>query len=166
MNKKRFLVVTLVCMLAFSLIPSYEASALNEDGSFVSTGERDTWVLKIMKDYPYYIILTGGSLQTNIDVLTATMLLAGKDTYWIGDQNVLVFAFADGRYISGGCYIVFAKNKSDADTYSTNTAKTGSSVFGPFFSGSTDTTRSAALKRIIDGTTSYRATGNKNNPWS
>jgi len=177
MNKKRFLVATLVCMLAFSLIPSYEASALDEDGFFVSTGERDTWMLGVLKDYPYYIVGTGGQLESNLRVLAELLPTPAyrKDMVWIPKEYPnekppsmdLYFVFADSPRGSGACIFLFAKDKNALDTvFAPRMANLGCSVFGPFFSGSTDTTRRAALKRIIDGTTSYRATRNEKNPWS
>jgi hypothetical protein len=171
MNKKRFFVIMLVCMLAFSLIPSYETSA----DEFASTGERDTWLLGVLKDYPYYFVATGGTLEAAFLATASILSISGKDTMWQYENQSdykppfmqMGFVFADGRYAQGGCSFYFTKDKNAADTvFIPNLARAGCSVFGPFFSGSTDATRRAALKRIIDGTTSYRATRNEKNPWS
>jgi len=60
----------------------YDTSGIDEDGYFISTGARDTWLLGVLKDYPYYSVGTGGQIDLGFQLQGALFPLWGKEMTW------------------------------------------------------------------------------------
>jgi hypothetical protein len=55
-----------VLALILGLAATPAVFTLDEGGFFETTAERDAWILETLREYPYYVVATGGGLSKSL----------------------------------------------------------------------------------------------------
>jgi hypothetical protein len=149
-----------VLLLILGLVQVQQASALDNNGFFVSPSERDVWLLKVMASHPFYYYSTSVDQQ----YAQISRLLVSDNTWLPSDDGSaspdvailgLGLIFKRSPSGSGGIMVRFFKTKEDAE------ASIGFTEFGTFEAGSTDAARKTTATRIVNSLTKYVASEGK-----
>jgi hypothetical protein len=143
MTKNRVFVLGMLA-LALTFGVAQQASA-----QVVRTAkERDEILLNGLKEYPYYIVIAGDTINAVGARIPSIAPSLDGASYMVSGSIVIAMTTSSGVK----CVLIsFSDTKETLEKSKAEQEGYGHTVFGPFNAGSIEATREAALKRILDG---------------
>jgi hypothetical protein len=151
MKKSSLMLGVLALALTFGVAQQAEAQIRN-------AAQRDNTLLDGFASFPYYVVMAGDTVNKTAAKAVIEVLgpVEVEGAHYAIVSGALYIAFASAR--GGRCVAIqFHDTLEKAEQAKATNEASGSTLFGPFESGTTDASRKASLGRILAAVKAYIA---------